>query len=76
MILLTDKEIERVIGEELRHIYSGHVAEYKDIAQAQLKAVVEQLQLRRLRWEGEPPNCFIMSEKDWQALRQEVGLEG
>ena len=34
--LLTDEEIEKVIGEDLRHCYSGHVKEYKEIARAQL----------------------------------------
>lgn len=36
MILLTDEEIERVIGEDLRYCYSGHIEEYRAIAQTQL----------------------------------------
>lgn len=43
-ILLTDREIEELLDIEFKNTYSGHVAEYQDVAFAQLEKVAKWLQ--------------------------------
>ena len=39
-VLLTDKEIEKLLGIEFRNTYSGYVADYLAVRDAQLRKVV------------------------------------
>jgi hypothetical protein len=41
--LISDEEMEKLLGEDFSTAYSGHVNEYHIIAQAQLKYCQEQL---------------------------------
>ena len=41
--LMSDEELEKLLGEDFRTAYSGHVAEYQDIAQAQVQKILSLL---------------------------------
>lgn len=72
-------ELKRISPEEIRELCKDPTA----IAQAQLKKVVEWLDLvkvgefnivKKQFVEGEP-NCIIFTQIDWQALLKEAGKE-
>lgn len=55
-ILLTDEEIENLLGVEFKQEYSGHVAEWKAVAEAQVKKIVK----------------FLKEHWYWEILKGEV----
>ena len=58
--VLTDEELEKLLGEDFRTAYSGHVAEYRSIAKAQRDADIEAL-FKMAR--DSPTGTFIIDSK-------------
>ena len=75
MIRLTDKEIEELLGIEFSNSYSGHVAEYLAVRDAQLKKVVEWIEENKVGGfsvgMGVGRQICILEER-WQSLLKEI----
>lgn len=78
--MLTDEEIEGLIGIEFKNTYSGHIAEYQAIAKAQdAKTKRELVKWLFGRCEHIKPEC--VGQPRWkckecrQALKREVEKE-
>ena len=58
--VLTDEELEELLGEDFSTAYSGHVVEYRSIAKAQRDADIETL-FRMAR--ESPTKEFVIDSK-------------
>ena len=76
-ILLSDKQLEELLGEDFKTVYSGHVEEYRSIAKAQSKRWMELLKQRAMfvAWEWKDSKGIWeirFDDNEWQELQKEV----
>ena len=74
-MLLSDEELQELLGVDFKTAYSGHIAEYQAVAQAQLKKVVEilggyQIDMGREDVDKFPMVYLRILDSDWQALQE------